>query len=76
MAQSLDARVVVSPLRRELALSGARSPSAFELPGDAGETSAPAHGFDVFRLVVALTGLVAFLALPTAVIVGVALLLR
>ena len=76
MAQSLDAQVGVAPLRRELALSGARSPSAFELPDDAAETSAPAHGLDVFRFVVALTGLAAFLALPTAVIVGVALLLR
>jgi len=75
MAQSLDAQVRVPPLRRELALPGARSPSAFELPGDA-ETGAPARGFDVFRFVVALTGLAAFLALPTAVIVGVALLLR
>jgi hypothetical protein len=78
MAQSLDAQVGISPLRRELlpaALPGARSPNAFEL-GDALETRAPAHGFDVFRLVVALTGLVAFLALPTAVIVGVALVLH
>jgi hypothetical protein len=76
MAQSLDAQVGVAPLRRELALSGARSPSAFELPGHVDETGAPARGFDVFRLVVALTGLAAFLALPTAVVVGVALLLR
>ncbi len=66
MAQSLDAQVRVSPLRR--------GPNAFELPGGEAETNSAR--LDVFRLVVALTGLVAFLALPAAVVVGVALLLR
>jgi hypothetical protein len=61
MAQSLDAQVGVAPLRR----------TAYEL-----EVHAPARGVDVFRLVVALSGLAAFLALPVALIAGVALLLR
>ena len=79
MAQPMDAQVGVSPLRRELlpaAQPGARNSNAFELPCDELETSAPARGIDVFRLVVALTGIAAFLALPAALIAGVAFLLR
>lgn len=78
MAQSLDAQVGVSSLRRELlsaALPGARTSNAFELARDEVETSAPAR-IDVFRLVVALTGIAAFLALPAALIAGVVFLLR
>ena len=71
MAQSLDAQVGVTALRRE-----SRRERVAALPGDELETGSHARGVDVFRLVVALTGLAAFFALPTAVIVGVALLLR
>ena len=68
MAQSLDAQVGVTALRRERL--------ATAVPGDELETGSHARGVDVFRLVIALTGLAAFFALPAAVIVGVALLLR
>jgi hypothetical protein len=67
MAQSLDAQVGVAPPRRQ---------NVFEFPGDELETSAQTRGVDVFRLVVALSGLAAFVALPAALIFGVALLVR
>jgi len=75
MAQSLDAQVGVAPLRREVA-AGARSPAAFERTHEDPQTAAPARGIDVFRLVVALTGLAAFLTVPAALIAAVALLVR
>ena len=79
MAQPMDAQVGISSRRREqlsAALPDARSSNAFELPCDELEASAPARGIDVFRLVVALTGIAAFLARPAALIAGVAFLLR
>jgi hypothetical protein len=76
MRQSLEVKARVGPLRRELlpaALPGARGWSA--PPSDEVGARAPARGVDVFRLVVALSGIAAFLALPAGLIAGVVFLL-
>jgi hypothetical protein len=75
MAQSLEVKARAAPARRELRWPFPDTGRLDSAEREPVETRAPARGYDVFRLVVALCGIAAFLALPAALVAGVVILL-